>query len=96
MESLGGPTVTDREGFDTLEREDGAHRELAEHDGSGNPTEGKDPAGFELRKTSASQAFMLCCPGSFSEVGLLVPEHIKDLEFFSPTSCGNPSGRFGF
>lgn len=41
MESLDGPTVTDREGFDTLGREDGAHRELAVH---GNPTEGKDPA----------------------------------------------------
>ncbi len=72
MESLDGATGTDREGFDTLGREDGAHRELAVH---GNPTEGKYSAIFELRKMSALQGVMLCCPRSFSEVGLLVPLH---------------------
>lgn len=99
MESLDGPAFTDGVGFDTDNTLDGPHRELAEYNGSSIPPEGKDPQGFELRKISASQALMLCCPRSFREVELLVSfpsAQIKDLDFFSPTSCGNPSGRFSF
>lgn len=98
-ESLDGPALTDGVGFDVLGREDGARRELAEHDGSGNPTRGKDAEGFGSRRISASQVLMLCCPRSFSEVGSLVSlpsEQVKVLEFFSATSCGNPSRRFVF
>lgn len=96
---MDGPALTEGVGFDTentLGREDRAPKE---HDESANPTEGKDPEGFELRKISASQPLMLCGARSFSGVGLLasfLSTQIKGLDFFSLTSCGNPSRRFIF
>lgn len=99
MESLDGPAFRVGVAFDIDNTPDGPHRELAQYDGSGTPSKGKDPEGLELRKISASQVLMLCCPRSFSEVELLVSfpsTQIKELDFFSLTSCGNPSGRLSF